>query len=1495
MKRTMLSTMVAITMLLNQINISPVFAEESPDNSDENIIEIVEDESKDEAEEVLITEESSEEEFEESVISESEIITDEEQGIENLEMEDSIPNEDISEIEIQEHAEVSETGSEEERSYEGTAFAALVVFNGSLIFYRSNDYNGYSDLFGNVYNTDTSYNFADNIESRIDDKRPRWLWSANYKDVRTVRVADGQAIKPVKTDFYYWFNGLSNLYSADLRGFDTSEVSSFNQLFSSCNNLTTVNMSGLKTAKVTDMYRLFGGCSKLDSIDLKGIDTANVTDFGEMFSYCENLGSLDISSFDTSKATSMRSMFSGCKKLTKITLGEKFTKWLDNAYLPAGTWVKQGTSISKNEKELYAEYPSHATDWAGTWYWIDGVRVSGISLSDHNLFMNPQDKYTLTASIAPSDAAIQSVTWTSSDPEVVSVENGVLTANNLGTAVITATSDDGGFTETCDVSVVEKKSIQLSSSIIYVGETKQLISILPEHVSQEIRIIELKPTDHITISTTGEVTGISRGKTQFKIETDDGTASCSGTIYALDPEVAKNTKWLHEYIKNNYQQKSGNNYYGIYLDDGTLTSYGVNLRFYVINQNYTIGVYYDTYMQELTSAECIIRTSGDNWFKLVTNPDIMTINPKSDLTGTVTSSLSMTASEKESFRKRLSELLLLQMRKWDIDLRSKTGLNLRDIGFASWYDEDLPYVDAVELDCHSMVLHSGQTGYLNETVYPENKDIIRTVTWESSDPNVVSVDELGILTGVSPGTAVVTVITDESRKKDECEVTVISEGHAAEHVLYQWSDDFSEVTALCTCDLCGEIVTEKVNTHKEELVKYTCTETGLIRYTAEFVEPVFETQTKDVEIPAGHKYVLDHWEPDNSFSNVTAVFICSECGETERVSAPITKSGSTYYAEVTFEGNIYQYSKVVSLVLSEIHRILPAGNGFRLTASSMNNETVTWSSDNTNVATVTSTGFVSAHRVGSAVITATTPSGLSANCKVNVLFKDVADPERYYFDPVYWAFERNITTGTSPDMFSPDQNVTRGQIVSFLYRTAGEPYVSGYMPFRDVARGRYFYDAILWASQNGITTGTSPTTFNPDSYCTRAQIVTFLWRYMGEPNVGYTNRFTDVRSNSYYAKAVAWAAQNGITTGTSPTLFSPDRNCTRAQAVSFLYRAIGDGSSSTGYKEYFEIDKDELNLKQGDAEKISAYYGRLLSDNQVKWSSDNSAVATVDDRGNVVAKASGEAVITAEYNGMICHCYVYVTIKTTGITLNKTSLDMTVEDTAALVATVTPADASDKSVTWSTSNSNVATVSNGRVTAVGAGTAYIVAETNDTGLRATCTVTVREKPAAVKNNMILIDFIKENGQKGAHAYRYSKDLTGDFKAWVVTMEYYFEDDRIILIARNKTRTEDLSIKYLPATLKGTALEVTSDPVVTYSSGLQMPYTVTGSCGAYDMQNLNSKTILTFDELKYNAELISEANVISDLRTMYKLGYLMIDTILYQETKLYMSDLGFKAE
>ena len=171
-------------------------------------------------------------------------------------------------------------------------------------------------------------------------------------------------------------------------------------------------------------------------------------------------------------------------------------------------------------------------------------------------------------------------------------------------------------------------------------------------------------------------------------------------------------------------------------------------------------------------------------------------------------------------------------------------------------------------------------------------------------------------------------------------------------------------------------------------------------------------------------------------------------------------------------------------------------------------------------------------------------------------FEDI-DKQAYYFTPVLWAASNGITSGLDETHFGPDVLCTRAQVVTFLWRSAGKPVPqTGVNPFVDVPAGCYYEQAVLWAYESGITSGTDTSHFSPDGICNRAQVVTFLHRAKGCPEPAISTVFPDIPAGSFYHKAVLWAAQREITVGMDGGLFHPEQSCSRAQTVTFLYRDV---------------------------------------------------------------------------------------------------------------------------------------------------------------------------------------------------------------------------------------------------------------------------------------------------------------------------------------------------
>lgn len=237
-----------------------------------------------------------------------------------------------------------------------------------------------------------------------------------------------------------------------------------------------------------------------------------------------------------------------------------------------------------------------------------------------------------------------------------------------------------------------------------------------------------------------------------------------------------------------------------------------------------------------------------------------------------------------------------------------------------------------------------------------------------------------------------------------------------------------------------------------------------------------------------------------------------------------------------------------------------AGTEIPLNFQSDNNQMniqLDWESSDPSVASIED-GTLKAHKPGLTTITVKTTNDLSAESTIRVLFQDVLIPSMSYYEPVYWAVDNSITTGKKPTRFMPFDYCTRAQFVTFLWRQQRCPEPTINNPFTDVEEGKSFTKAIIWAYEKGITTGTSDTEFSPFKNVTRGQVAAFLYRAAGSPAVTGTNPFKDVPSGIFYTNPVIWMVEKDITTGKTPIFFDPDGKCTRGQIVTFLYRTYAN-------------------------------------------------------------------------------------------------------------------------------------------------------------------------------------------------------------------------------------------------------------------------------------------------------------------------------------------------
>lgn len=470
------------------------------------------------------------------------------------------------------------------------------------------------------------------------------------------------------------------------------------------------------------------------------------------------------------------------------------------------------------------------------------------------------------------------------------------------------------------------------------------------------------------------------------------------------------------------------------------------------------------------------------------------------------------------------------------------------------------------LNVESATVAVGGTVPLTVSLKPANTtESVESTTFASDDSNVATVDANGVVTGVAAGTATITatVTTDADAEYTlSCIVTVSGELAAAdsasvetvesdeieidaqvsdvEQAVAGYLNETYSTMTYTTTDEDGNETTEEV-TGKWEVVSAGSDGTYTVMFTPsdnESYAAVYATVqaavarlTPTVEVDYETVSASGKTLEDANLKLVSAT--CDGTLEWDLDETTEVTKG-TYYAWTFTPDDTDTYETVTGTI--RLWKSSSSGG-----SSSGGSSSGSGTSGSTTDTTTTDTG------------TGSTDTGTDYVSG----FTDVTTGE-YYSDAVAWAVENGVTTGTSDTTFTPNGSCTRAQVVTFLYRLAGEPDVDGEDEFADVSSDTYYHDAVIWAVQQGITNGVGNELFDPEATCTRAQIVTFLYRYANSPAAEGGSAFADVESGAYYEDAVAWAEQNDVTNGTSDTTFSPNNACTRAQIVTFLYRAFAE-------------------------------------------------------------------------------------------------------------------------------------------------------------------------------------------------------------------------------------------------------------------------------------------------------------------------------------------------
>ena len=380
--------------------------------------------------------------------------------------------------------------------------------------------------------------------------------------------------------------------------------------------------------------------------------------------------------------------------------------------------------------------------------------------------------------------------------------------------------------------------------------------------------------------------------------------------------------------------------------------------------------------------------------------------------------------------------------------------------------------------------------------------------------------------------------------------------HDWDEPTYEWSDDHSTCTATRIClNDPTHVETETVDSVRT-VTAPTCLEDGLYIYSAKFTNPAFEVQeAQDLGEPAtGHNW--GDW-------TVTKKATVTSEGEEQRIckNDPSHKEvRTTAKAKPTATPKPTKTptkAPAVSIKLNKKDTTLVCGKNETLKATVTGSKSlVIWKSSDTKVASVDKNGKVTAKMAGKTTITATC-GGASASCDVTVLYKDVTNKGDFWYSPTNYLTANGVVKGYDKQtLFKPGNMCTRAQMVTFIWRLQGEPAPRAKTcKFSDVKKTDYFYKACIWGNENHIVEGYKDGTFGPQIVCARKHAVTFLWRLAGQPKPSSSkNKFKDVKEKDYFYKATLWASEKKILAGYSDGTFKPDGDCLRRQMVTFLYK-----------------------------------------------------------------------------------------------------------------------------------------------------------------------------------------------------------------------------------------------------------------------------------------------------------------------------------------------------
>ena len=916
------------------------------------------------------------------------------------------------------------------------------------------------------------------------------------------------------------------------------------------------------------------------------------------------------------------------------------------------------------------------------------ISVTSVTLNSTSMTLVEGDSQKLTATISPSNAENKMVLWISSDSSIATVEDGIVTAVKPGKATITAKSDDGGKTATCNVTVVamvypvEKVELDMVSATLNEGDTLLLTAtIKPENATNKNVTWKSSNTSVATVID-GEVTAIKAGTTTITVTTEDGgkTATCEIEVNALVSSVS------------------------------------------------------------LNKSEVVL-TEGD------TTTLTVTINPENATNKNVTWSSSNTAVA------TVKDGVVMALKPGTTTITVTTEDGGKTATCKVTVNEKIYPVENISIDKNSATLFEGEILTLFANITPENATN-KNVTWTSSDTSVAMVAD-GKVTALKAGTTTITVTTEDGGKTAICSITVnakvssisldktqvsLTEGDTttliatinpsnATNKNVGWSSSNTSVATVSNGKVTAVKAGTAIITVTTEDGGKTATCTVTVNENIYPVEGISLNQSTTTLYEGDSLSLTATISPSNATNkNVSWKSSNTSVATVSNGNVTAVKAGTATITVTTEDGgktatcNVTVIAKVAGVSIDKSSATLLEGETITLTAtinpSNATNKNVTWSSSNSSVASV-SNGVVTALKAGTTTITVTTEDGgKTATCYVTVIAK-VSNISLNKTSASLTEGDTLTLTATITPSNATNKNVTWSSSNSSVASVS-----NGVVTALKAGTA-----TITVTTEDGGKTATCSITVNEKIYPVSGISLNKSTLTMCE-NENYTLTATITPSNATN-KDVGWSSSNtsvatvsnGVITAlnvgtTTITATTVDGGMTASCNITVLAKVTS-----------VSLDKYEATLCENETITLTATISpNHASNKNVTWNSSNTSVASVSN-GVVTALKAGTTSITVktEDGGKTATCYVTVIAKVSNISLNKTSASLTEGDTLTLTATITPSNATNKNVTWKSSNTSVAKVSNGVVTALKAGSTTITVTTEDGAKTATCQVTVNAK------------------------------------------------------------------------------------------------------------------------------------------------------------------------